>query len=131
MGTSVLQLKNIYKSFTGNRVLSDIDLTVSAGEILCLVGGNGSGKSTLIKIISGVHAPDSGSIILNGNVYSKLEPTESIKQGIQVIYQDFSVFPNLTVAENITLGLQLSKGKKFVNWGNVRKEAKKHLRSSV
>lgn len=127
MSTSVLQLKNIYKSFTGNRVLSDINLSVSAGEVLCLVGGNGSGKSTLIKIVSGVHTPDSGSIILNGKVYSKLEPTESIKQGIQVIYQDFSVFPNMTVAENITLGLQLSQGKKFVNWSNVRKQAKKAL----
>ena len=77
MGTSVLQLKNIYKSFTGNRVLSDIDLTVSAGEILCLVGGNGSGKSTLIKIISGfmhltqVASYSTGMSILNLNLLNQ------------------------------------------------------------
>lgn len=127
MSTSILELKGIYKSFTGNRVLSDINLSVSAGEILCLVGENGSGKSTLIKIVSGVYTPDSGEIVINGKFYSALEPTESIKQGIQVIYQDFSVFPNLTVAENIALGEQLSQNKKLVNWRNVHTQAKKAL----
>lgn len=73
-------------------------------------GENGCGKSTLIKIISGVYRADSGSIELNGRSYTELLPATSIKEGVQVIYQDFSVFPNLTVAENISLGTQLVGG---------------------
>ncbi|MDR7869297.1 MAG: sugar ABC transporter ATP-binding protein [Tissierellaceae bacterium] len=128
MKTPIIELRNIYKSFSGNKVLDNIDLKVYGGEILCLVGENGSGKSTIIKIISGVYEADEGKVILNGNLYKRLIPTDSIKEGIQVIYQDFSVFPNLTVAENISLGTQIVEGKKFVSWSRMRMEAEKALK---
>lgn len=127
MNTPILELKGINKSFTGHRVLHDIDLKIYPGEVLCLVGENGCGKSTLIKIISGVYEPDSGSVSLNGVHFPKLNPVVSIKQGVQVIYQDFSVFPNLSVAENISLGMQLVAGNKRMHWKEARALAKKAL----
>ncbi|NMD37215.1 MAG: sugar ABC transporter ATP-binding protein [Christensenellaceae bacterium] len=127
MSIPILELKDINKSFNGHRVLCDIDLKINCGEVLCLVGENGSGKSTLIKIISGVYKPDSGSVFFNGSCFSKLDPVISIKQGVQVIYQDFSIFPNLSVAENISLGMQLVNNKKFLNWKNIKKMAQKAL----
>ena len=127
MNTPILELKCINKSFTGHRVLHDIDLKIYPGEVLCLVGENGCGKSTLIKIISGVYEPDSGSVYLNGVHFPKLNPVVSIKQGVQVIYQDFSVFPNLSVAENIALGMQLVAGNKLMHWKEARALAQKAL----
>ena len=127
MNTPILELKGINKSFTGHRVLHDIDLKIYPGEVLCLVGENGCGKSTLIKIISGVYAPDSGSVSLNGTLFPKLTPVISIKQGVQVIYQDFSVFPNLSVAENISLGMQLVEGNKLMHWRQARTMAQQAL----
>lgn len=85
------------------------------GQIHCLMGENGSGKSTLIKVISGVYQPDSGEIMLNGNLYHKLNPAESVRQGVQIIYQDFSVFPNLTVAENIIFGQTVAESKSITH----------------
>src|SRR5665647_314906 len=115
-----LQANNISKSFAGVKALQAVDFDISKGEILCLVGENGSGKSTLIKIISGVLKPDSGTICINGNSYKSLTTMESVKEGIQVIYQDFSLFPNLTIAENISTNYLLSANRKLVNWKQVR-----------
>lgn len=100
---TLIALENLSKTFGGNRALSDISLSLMVGEVHCLAGTNGCGKSTLIKVISGVHAPDSGSkIILNdGEVFSRLTPKQARDFGVQVIYQDLSLFPNLSVAENI------------------------------
>lgn len=115
MTNCVLKASGISKSFGGVRALDHVDLTVNAGEVVCLAGENGCGKSTLIKIISGYYEPDAGVVELNGTRYDKLTPRESLRAGIQVIYQDFSIFPNLTVAENIALSDLLSKGKKRIS----------------
>ena len=123
MKTPIIEVKQINKSFSGNKVLHDIDLTVYPGEVIALVGENGSGKSTLIKIISGYYTFDRGSVKLNGKQYKRLIPSDSIREGIQVIYQDFSVFPNLTVAENISLGEQIAQGKKLIRWKDMRNNA--------
>jgi simple sugar transport system ATP-binding protein len=99
-----ISLKNTSKFFGSVKALTDINLTFNKGEVHCLAGKNGCGKSTLFKIISGVHNPESGSeIILDGKSYTKLNPQLSIKKGIQVIYQDLALFPNLSVSENIAI----------------------------
>jgi simple sugar transport system ATP-binding protein len=103
MADELLRLTGIHKSFAGVRALQNVDLVVERGRIHCLVGENGCGKSTLIKIIAGVYQRDAGQLVINGKEFDRLHPIEAIRQGIQVIYQDFSLFPNLTVAENIAL----------------------------
>ena len=123
----ILEAKHLTKSFSGHKVLDNVSLVIRPGEILCLVGENGSGKSTLIKIISGFYEANIGEITLGEKSYSRLTPSESIRQGVQVIYQDFSVFPNLTVAENISLSTQLATGKKIVNWAEIQKNAQNAL----
>lgn len=102
--TSALRLRNIAKSFGGVRALKGIDWEVAAGEVHCLVGENGCGKSTLIKIVAGVHAPDAGGTVeLFGENFSFLDPAQAKARGVQVIFQDLSLFPNLSVAENIAI----------------------------
>jgi simple sugar transport system ATP-binding protein len=124
---TVLEVSHISKSFAGVRALQDVSLSIGRGEIHTLMGENGSGKSTLIKIIAGVHAPDSGTIVINGNVHKRLRPIDSIREGVQIIYQDFSLFPNLTVAENIALNNELARNRQLVRWGDVRRTAQEAL----
>ncbi|MFC3688613.1 sugar ABC transporter ATP-binding protein [Aquipuribacter hungaricus] len=99
----VLQVRDIRKTYGGVAALKGVSLDLLPGEVHCLAGENGCGKSTLIKIISGVEKPDSGEIVVDGVAHRSMDAAAAIKSGIQVIYQDFSLFPNLTVAENIVL----------------------------
>ena len=115
MGEPFLSLHNISKSYGGVRALSQVDLDIQAGEVHCLVGENGSGKSTLIKVIAGVVQPDpGGSLAIGGRHYARLSPIDSMHAGIQVIYQDLSLFPNLTVAENIAINQCLEEKRTLV-----------------
>ncbi len=118
-----LKLSGIKKSFGGVHALKGVDLEIRKGEIHCLAGENGCGKSTLIKAISGVHRPDEGEIWIDGEKMTNMVPMDAINKGIQVIYQDFAVFPNLTVAENIALNSEVKNKAKFVNWKSVHKIA--------
>ncbi len=120
MATAFLDLRNVVKQFAGIRALDDVSLTIRSGEIHCLAGENGSGKSTLIKVMSGVYRPDGGSIALNDQVVAHWSPIIAIRSGIQVIYQDFSLFGNLTVAENLALASELRDKRQLVNWRRVR-----------
>lgn len=122
--TPVLEVRNIVKTYGGATALSDVNLSLNAGEVLCLAGENGSGKSTLIKIISGVERPDSGEIRIGGTPHRHLTPRRAIQQGIQVIYQDFSLFPSLTVAENITLTSAVAQKRKSFSIKRARPEAR-------
>ena len=128
-----LDLRGISKRFGGVRALSDIDMDISAGEVHCLAGENGSGKSTLIKIISGVQRPEpGGKITIGGELVAHLTPADSIRRGIQVIYQDLSLFPNLSVAENIAI--EKHHGLHLVNWKTTRdiaREAMEHIGVSI
>jgi simple sugar transport system ATP-binding protein len=123
MADVFLKLKGIKKSFGGVKALKGVDLEISSGEIHCLAGENGCGKSTLIKVISGVYKPDEGSVFIDGKEVEHLKPIDAIKMGIQVIYQDFAVFPNLSVAENIAMNRIFVEGKKTINWRKSREMA--------
>lgn len=100
----MLTISNMSKSFPGVKALSEVQLDVKSGEIHALVGENGAGKSTLTRIIAGVHQPDEGSIEFDGEIVHWASPATAKAAGIHVIYQEFVLFPNLTVAENIFLG---------------------------
>ena len=127
MVESLLKTIDIYKTFAGVQALKGVSLSLKPGEIHCLAGENGSGKSTMIKVISGIYEPTAGYLEFNGVKYSKITPIEAINNGIQVIYQDFSVFPNLTVMENLALNSELADNKHFVNWRKMRDIAEKSL----
>ena len=114
-------------AFSGVKALDKVDFDIYPGEVHCLAGENGSGKSTMIKVISGVYQPSEGEIVMDGKSYSKLTPIEAIQNGVQVIYQDFSVFPNLTVMENLALTGEVSAGRKLVNWRKFRQIAEEAI----
>lgn len=104
MGDVVLQLKGVSKSFNGVPALSNVDLDVRAGEVHVLLGENGAGKSTLIKMIAGVHQPDSGEIVIDGQQVKIDSTSAAEKLGIATIHQELNLVPTLSVAENLCLG---------------------------
>jgi rhamnose transport system ATP-binding protein len=104
MTESILQVKAIQKRFPGVHALKGVDFEVRPGEIHALLGENGAGKSTLIKIIAGVHTPDSGEIYMNGKPVTFANPREAQNVGVATMYQELSLYPELTVAENIFMG---------------------------
>src|SRR5450755_484039 len=101
---SALEMRGINKSFAGNKVLADVGLSARAGEVHALVGENGAGKSTLMKILAGVYQPDAGAIVIDGRQVSFARPSDGLENGIAMIYQELSLAPELTVAENVFLG---------------------------
>ena len=107
----VLSATDITVSFGTRVILSHVSFSLQDNDRMGLVGVNGSGKSTLIKVIAGFYEPDSGSIEINGKAFEKLTPKQAIREGVQIIYQDFAVFPNLTVAENIAITSEYNEGK--------------------
>ncbi|MDD4112240.1 MAG: sugar ABC transporter ATP-binding protein [Herbinix sp.] len=106
----LLSTDKICKSFMGNKVLNDISIDIHKGECLALVGENGAGKSTLMKIICGIYKADSGSIRVNGKIVNINRPSEAQDQGIAIIHQELNLIPNLTVAQNIFLGKEKTRG---------------------
>ena len=105
-----LNVKGVHKRFAGVHALKGVAVQIRAGEIYHLLGENGCGKSTLIKIISGAQAPDEGEIEIEGVTHRKLTPFQALAAGIETVYQDLSLIPNLSVAENIGLTEQLVAG---------------------
>ncbi|GGM90581.1 sugar ABC transporter ATP-binding protein [Dactylosporangium sucinum] len=104
MPAPLLDIRGIGKSFLGVRVLSGIDLDLRAGEVHAVVGENGAGKSTLMKIISGVYAPDGGTLTLDGAPVTFRGPRDAQRAGVGIIHQEFNLLPERTVAENVFLG---------------------------
>ena len=125
--TAEYGVENIVKSFGGAKALAGVSLSVKSGEVHCIAGENGSGKSTLIKIMSGVHAPDTGLIRLGDKTFNALSPREAVREGVQVIFQDFSLLPNLTVAENIALPTYISNNSRFLS----KKESREIARTAL
>ena len=127
MPSELIVARDIHKRFGGVQALRGVSITLRAGQVRCLVGENGCGKSTLIKTITGVHAPDSGDLVIGGVRHRRLRPIEALRAGIHAIYQDFSLFPNLTVAENIALSSALERGRRLVRWREMRRIATRAL----
>ncbi len=126
----LLDVRTVSKAFKGVQALDRVNLAIERGEIHSLVGENGSGKSTLIKIIAGVTRPDAGSIEFDGKKYAPGHAAiDSIRAGIQVIYQDLSLIPNITVAENIALTQIVESKQKLIDWGEIRRVAARELAS--
>jgi simple sugar transport system ATP-binding protein len=125
--TAEYGVENIVKSFGGAKALAGVSLSVQSGQVHCIAGENGSGKSTLIKIMSGVHAPDTGLIRLGDKTFNALSPREAVREGVQVIFQDFSLLPNLTVAENIALPTYISNNSRFLS----KKESREIARTAL
>lgn len=126
MAENILQVASLSKTYSGVKALVDFDFSIKQGEVHCLVGENGSGKSTFMKIIAGVVRPDRDSrtqILINGKQFRRLTPKDSMNEGIQVIYQDLSLFPNLTVAENIAMNQRIEENRKTVSWKEMRRTA--------
>jgi ribose transport system ATP-binding protein len=99
----LLELRNVVKSFSGVRVLADVDFDVRAGEVHALVGENGAGKSTLIKIMAGVVRPDAGTMELEGRPIALDGPGSAARAGIVSVFQELSLLPDLSVADNICI----------------------------
>ncbi len=124
----MLQLTGVTKSFGAVRALKGVSFDLRAGEVHALLGENGAGKSTLIKVVTGAHQPDGGTITIQGTPIAHLTPAVAHRLGIACIYQQPALFPDLTVAENIGLRLESSSPFRRVPWANRRARAKELLK---
>lgn len=124
MSEYILELKDVVKTFGGVKALNGVHFQLKRGEIHALMGENGAGKSTFIKVITGVHQPDSGIMLLDGEQVTLRNTTDSAKLGIAAIYQHVTAFPDLTVTENIFMGREIKNKFGFYDWKTMRQRAK-------
>lgn len=122
----ILKLRGICKYFPGVKALENVDFTLREGEIHALMGENGAGKSTLIKVLTGVYEKDGGEIYISDNAVDIKSPQDAQKNGISTVYQEITLCPNLTVAENMYIGRGKGTG---VNWKQMNKDAQRMLDS--
>jgi rhamnose transport system ATP-binding protein len=119
----LLELRGITKSFGAVRALRGVDFEVRPGEVHALVGENGAGKSTLVRIVTGAHAPDTGSVTISGHPLDRADPLLSRRLGVAPIYQQPTLFPELTVAENLAFGLETGGAWRRIDWRARRERA--------
>jgi rhamnose transport system ATP-binding protein len=129
MSETILRMTNISKSFAGVHALRGVQFDLCPGEVHALLGENGAGKSTLVKVMTGVHQPDGGEIILNGAQVHFNNALESRQAGIAAIYQELSLFPDLDVAENIFAGRQPITTAGRIDWRGLYSQANQLLDS--
>ncbi|HYO51439.1 ATP-binding cassette domain-containing protein, partial [Archangium sp.] len=122
----ILVARGVHKRFPGVHALAGVDLDVRAGEVHALMGQNGAGKSTLIKILTGVYAHDGGTITFAGKDFRPTSPGDAQRQGISTIYQELSLIPTLTVAENLCLG-RAPRRWFGIDWRAMRRKAEEIL----
>ncbi|MBM2614570.1 sugar ABC transporter ATP-binding protein [Actinoplanes sp. LDG1-06] len=125
--SEILEARNISKNYGGVRALKDVTFTAYRGKVNVLVGENGAGKSTLMKILSGSEQPTSGEILLEGEPVQLGSPRHAQARGIGIIHQELSLFPNMTIAENLFAGRELRKGGRFVDAAAQRRQAREVL----
>lgn len=123
----ILEMKNIAKSFSGNKVLSDVTLSVKEGEVHALLGENGAGKSTLMKILGGIYSKDQGTIYINGQEVHINSVIDARAHGISIIHQELMLAQHLTISENIFMGRELKKKNGFVNLHKQEQETQNFL----
>jgi rhamnose transport system ATP-binding protein len=123
----LLELRGISKSYGGVQALADVSFAIQAGSVQALVGENGAGKSTLVKILTGVVHPDDGQVLVEGEPQRIGDPQAAHRLGIVAMYQEPTVFPDLTVAENVFAGRHPRSGLRTVDWGSMRSEASRIL----
>ena len=102
--TALLELKNVTKEYRGVRAISNVSITLEAGQVHAILGENGAGKSTLTKMMAGAVTPTSGEILLDGKPITLSSPGDALRQGIAMVFQETSLVPSLTVAQNLFLG---------------------------
>ena len=127
MQAPLLTLTNVRKSFGGVRALAGVDLQLHRGSVTALIGENGAGKSTLVKILTGVHQPDAGTVSSTGSRFAFAMPTAARALGIGVVHQECLVFDNLTVAENLFVNTHPAR-RGLVDWRAMRARARRLLR---
>lgn len=125
--SSLLEMKNIAKSFSGNKVLIGVNLTVEEGEVHALLGENGAGKSTLMKILGGIYTKDGGEIYINGEEVQIHSVSDSKANGVSIIHQELMLAQHLTIAENIFMGREIKNKSGFVNLKKQEEETQKFL----
>jgi rhamnose transport system ATP-binding protein len=125
--TLLLELNNVSKSFAGVQALRGVSFDLRPGEVHALVGENGAGKSTLVKIITGAHQTDEGTLTVAGELVTDNDPVRARARGIAAIYQQPALFPDLTVAENLALGREPTGLWRWVRWGGRRRQARELL----
>jgi len=126
MGEPLLRMRDVSKRFGGVRALDGVDLDLYEGEVHAIMGENGAGKSTLMKILSGVYTPDAGTIELDGAVASIHSPHDALAKGIAIIHQELNTVPHMSVAENLALGQEPTRGG-VLDRREMRRAARKKL----
>lgn len=122
MTTPVLEITGLTKRFGNHAALDHVSMSVGAGEVVALLGDNGAGKSTLVKCVAGIYRPDAGELHVGGERYKAQTPADAATHGIGVVYQDLALFDNLSVAENLFAGAELTWPSNLRSIGLLRKK---------
>jgi rhamnose transport system ATP-binding protein len=124
----ILEMRGVSKFFPGIKALEEVDFSMRSGEVHALIGENGAGKSTLVKVITGVHRPSAGTIRFGGRELELRSPMDARRAGIAAIHQDASMFPDLSVAENVFSGHLARGGSRLLDWRFMRERTRELLR---
>ncbi len=131
MAEELLKLQNIYKNFGNVKVLKDVNIKINKGEVVALIGDNGAGKSTLIKVITGVHSPNSGKVFFKEKEVQIKSVAQSRKMGIEAVYQERALCDQQELYRNIFAGREITNSFGFLDIKKQRKEAEKILRDYI